>query len=259
MNSVTYIRLKAALIHLTLSVVVAVLCAVLILHLWFPGQYREMAGGSHLLILIISVDVVLGPLLTFVVFNTQKPRSEILRDLLVVFLLQISGLAYGIHTVYLARPVALVFEQTRFRVVSFIQVEQSELLKKSSDVEDISLSGPILLSVRDFKDDREKSDAAEKGLAGADVGVRPKFWQPYHFADMQLRNVARSYDVLLKKYPADSIVSDLPGKLGVASSDLVFVPVVTRTGDWVAVLSSRTLVPLEFIPKDGFFELAAKS
>jgi hypothetical protein len=33
---------------------------------------QEMAGGSHLLILIISVDVVLGPLLTFVVFNTQS-------------------------------------------------------------------------------------------------------------------------------------------------------------------------------------------
>jgi hypothetical protein len=53
-------------------------------------------------------------------------------------------------------------------------------------------------------------------LAGADVGVRPKFWQPYHFADMQLRKVARPYDVLLKKYPADSIVSELPGKLGAA-------------------------------------------
>jgi hypothetical protein len=259
MKSETYIRLKAALIHLTASVVVALSCAILILYFWFPGQYREMAGGNHLLFLIISVDVVLGPLLTFVAFNISKPRTELIRDLFIIGMLQVSGLVYGIHTVYLARPVALVFEQTRFRVVSYIQVDQSELPEMTSEIPYLSLSGPVLLSVRDFKDDREKSEAVEKGLAGADVGVQPKFWQPYAKANMQLRKVARPYAVLIKKYPSDSKVSELPGLLGLNSNQLVFIPVVTRTGDWVVVLSAQTLLPLAFIPKDGFFDLAAKS
>ena len=259
MSSATYVRVKAALIHLTVSIVVALFSAILVLYLWFPGQYRAMAGGSHLLFLIVSVDVVLGPLLTFVVFNAEKPRSELIRDLSVVFVLQFGGLVYGMHAVYLARPVALVFEQTRFRVVSYVQVEQSELPQMTTGVPRLSISGPLLLSVRDFKDDREKSEAAEKGIAGVDVGVRPKFWQPYLYAEKQLRKVARPYDILVRKYPSDLSVNELPGKLGVLSNQLLFVPVITRTGDWVAVLSSKTLLPLDFIPKDGFFELAAKS
>ena len=259
MKSETYIRLKAALIHLIASVVVASSCAILILYFWFPGQYSEIAGGNHLLFLIISVDVVLGPLLTFVAFNISKPRAELIRDLFFIGMLQVSGLAYGVHTVYLARPVALVFEQSRFRVVSFIQVDQSELPDTASEIPYLSLSGPVLLSVRDFKDDREKSEAVEKGLAGADVGVQPKFWQPYLKADMQLRKVARPYDVLVKKYPSDTKVRELPGSLGHDSKQLIFIPVITRTGDWVVVLSASTLLPMAFVPKDGFFDLAAKS
>ena len=40
--------------------------------LWFPGIYRTVAGGRDLFLLVTGVDVVLGPLLTFAVFNVRK-------------------------------------------------------------------------------------------------------------------------------------------------------------------------------------------
>jgi len=48
-----------------------------------------MSGVSDVFLLMLGVDVVLGPLVTLVVFNTRKPRAELVRDLAVVVLVQL--------------------------------------------------------------------------------------------------------------------------------------------------------------------------
>ena len=68
--------------------------------------------------LVMSVDVVLGPVLTFAVFNRAKGVRHLRRDLAVIGVLQTAALAYGLHTVYIVRPVAMVFEVDRFRLVN---------------------------------------------------------------------------------------------------------------------------------------------
>ena len=97
-------RLRAAGIHLGLSALVAAMAALLVFALWYPYPYREISGGRSLFLLVITVDVVLGPLLTFAIFDRAKPRRRLRRDLAVVALLQLAGLAYGLWTVNLARP-----------------------------------------------------------------------------------------------------------------------------------------------------------
>ncbi|WP_309246762.1 hypothetical protein [Ramlibacter montanisoli] len=113
-------RARAAGIHLALSAVVAVLAGLLVFALWYPYPYREISGGRELFLLVVAVDVVLGPLLTFAVFNRAKP--ELRRDLAVIVALQLAGLAYGLWTVQLARPVHMVFEYDRFRVVHRVDI-----------------------------------------------------------------------------------------------------------------------------------------
>ena len=120
-------RLKAAGIHLGISALIAGMAAALVFGLWYPWPYRSASGGQALFLLIMSVDLVLGPALTFVVFNRSKTKSHLVRDLAVIATLQLAGLAYGLYTVYLARPVAVVFEVDRFRVVSAVEVRHEEL------------------------------------------------------------------------------------------------------------------------------------
>src|SRR5688500_10809635 len=103
-------RFKAAGIHLSLSALIGALAALLVFGLWYPGAYSAMAGGQGLFIILVSVDLVLGPALTFVAFNTRKPRNLLVRDIITIALLQLAGLAYGLYTAYLVRPVALVYE-----------------------------------------------------------------------------------------------------------------------------------------------------
>ena len=61
--------LKAALVHLSGSLLVAVMAASLVFGLWYPYPYRELSGGRDLFFLVVAVDVVCGPLLTLVLFN----------------------------------------------------------------------------------------------------------------------------------------------------------------------------------------------
>ena len=65
-------RFTAALVHLSLSALVAAAAFTIIYFLWFPGALFGAAGGLKLFALIVGVDVALGPLLTLVVFVPGK-------------------------------------------------------------------------------------------------------------------------------------------------------------------------------------------
>ena len=69
-------KLRAFGIHLSLSLLVAALAAVVVFGVWYPYPYRDISGGRDLFLLIVGVDVVLGPLVTFTVFNPKKSRRE---------------------------------------------------------------------------------------------------------------------------------------------------------------------------------------
>ena len=50
---------------------------------------------------------MLGPLITFLIFDLSKSRREILLDLSVILIIQVGALSYGILQVYNQRPVAV--------------------------------------------------------------------------------------------------------------------------------------------------------
>jgi hypothetical protein len=122
-------RFKAAGIHLCISIVIALLAAALVFYFWYPYPYREISGGRELFMILITVDVILGPSITLAIFNRAKPRRELRRDLAIVGLIQLAALGYGLWTVFIARPVHLVFEIDRFRVVHAVDVP-SDLMDK---------------------------------------------------------------------------------------------------------------------------------
>lgn len=110
-------RLKAACIHFGISLLVALAAALLVFLVWYPYPYREISGGRELFMMVVAVDVVMGPLMTLTIFNLKKPMKERCRDLAIIGLLQLAALAYGLWTVSVARPVHLGYEIDRFRVV----------------------------------------------------------------------------------------------------------------------------------------------
>lgn len=244
-------RLRAAGAHLLISAIVAGLAAALVFGLWYPGEFRHMAGGRGLFFLVVSVDVVLGPLLTLVVFNVAKGWPHLRRDLAVIAFLQLVGLGYGLHTVYEVRPVAIAFEFTRFRVVSAGDVVQEELPKARSEFRHLPLTGPWTLSVRPAEPGPERTDALFRALEGVDTSQRPGFWRPYTEARPEALAAARPLMTLLdreagRRAEFQQILADA----GVKIAEARFLPVMAR-GDWVAVLDAAGNIAT-YLPADGF-------
>jgi len=244
-------RARAAGVHLLISAVIAALAASLVFGLWFPGIYRQIAGGKALFLLITGVDIVLGPLLTFAVFNVKKGWPHLKRDLAVIGVLQTAALVYGLHTVFIVRPVAMVFEVDRFRMVSAVDVHTPELPLALPVYQELPLSGPWLLGARSVKPD-EKTDALFLGLEGVDVGQRPRFWQPYDLSRTAALARSRPLAALVEKYPSQKqMIEDAAVTARLKIAEARFLPLAAR-GDWVVLLDSNGDVR-GYVPLDGFF------
>ena len=100
-------KLKATGVHLSLSIVIFIALVYQIYYNWYPQPYFSIDGGWQGIQIIAAVDLVLGPLITFLIFDLSKSRREILFDLLTIAVIQFSALAYGIHVTHGQRPVAV--------------------------------------------------------------------------------------------------------------------------------------------------------
>ncbi len=109
-------RWRAFGIHLGISLVIFAVLAYLLLFVWYPGFYYHTDGGIQGMRIVILVDLVMGPLLTLVVYRHGKPG--LVFDLSVIAVLQSAALAAGVTIVYSERPLALVYNDGRLFTVS---------------------------------------------------------------------------------------------------------------------------------------------
>lgn len=247
-------RASAALIHLGGSAAVAALAATLVFTLWYPWPYRIVSGGAELFALLVSVDIVLGPLATFAVFDRRKPWSVLRRDLSVIVLLQLAALGYGLHTTFVARPVVLALEGNRFRAVQALAVVESELPQAPAELRSLSLTGPRTVRTVAPTEGSEKFDAIQLGLAGVDLGMRPKYWRTWDDAGQREALAgARPLAALLKRQgPQRPDVDAAVARTGLAVPSLVYLPLLARRTDWVVLLDAADGRIVGFAPLDGF-------
>lgn len=247
------VRLRAAAIHLGISIVVAAAAAWLVFAVWYPYPYREISGGRELFTLVVTVDVILGPLMTLIIFNRAKPRKELVRDLMVVALLQLGGLGYGLWSVYAARPVHLVFEVDRFRAVHAVDVPEELLPKAPESLRALPRSGPTVLAVRPFANQQERIDVTLAALQGLHVGARPELWQPYEAAAARAVAAARPASQLKERFPqqAGEIAAAVEAT-GMPVERLAYLPLVARRSVWTVLLDGTTGAVLGFVPIDSF-------
>ena len=246
-------RLRAASIHLGASVTLAAAAAWLVFGVWYPYPYREISGGRDLFTLLVSVDVILGPLVTLIIFNRSKPRKELVRDLMVVVLIQLAALAYGLWSVYSARPVHLVYELDRFRAVHAVDVPEELLAKAPGDLAVLPRGGPTLLAVRPFTSQQERMEATIAAVQGLQVGARPEFWQSYEAAQTRVLAAARPASQLKERFPAQAAeISTAMAATGLPMAELAYLPLVSRRTAWTVLLNARTAQIVGYLPLDPF-------
>ena len=242
-----------ALRHLFLSLLVALTSAGVVFGLWYPAPYRQMLDVSHIYLLVLAVDVVCGPLLTLVLASPKKSRRERWLDFSLIGLIQLVALAYGMHSVWAARPVALVFEVDRLVVVTANEVQEDGLAKALPGFRQLPMAGVLKTGTRKPVNNEEFMRSVEQGLAGLSLAAQPDWWQPWADSLPAMRQRAKPLAELLARKPrAAPALQDAARTAGHPVAELRYLPLVSsKTLDWVALLDEQ-LDMVGWAPVDGF-------
>jgi hypothetical protein len=170
---------KATGIHFCIGLVVVSLFAWLVFSIWYPYPYRTLAGGVELFSIIIAIDLVCGPLLTFVLFSPTKPKRELLIDLSLVVLIQLAALSYGLWTVWQTRPIFVVHESDHLNITARVSIDAKELAALPTELQPPFFGGPIMASLRPFTTQEQDAINADIQKGGRDRSERPFYYTKF--------------------------------------------------------------------------------
>lgn len=248
---------KAGLYHFLFSTLIALIVAWVVFFIWYPSPYRELIGGLHLFLILVTVDVVCGPLLMMVIFNPKKSKNELILDISVIVIIQAAALLYGIYSIYQARPVALIFEVDRFVVVSAVKINQEDIANARDEYKELSIFGkPWLLSTRKPQNGEEMLASIESSSRGVEPSVRPNWWQSYDDSRDMVKIRMKPLEALYSKGPEEKfIIKKSMIFYGFDQEKAYYLPLVSgeNLDSWSVILDENAKI-LGFLPIDGFSE-----
>jgi hypothetical protein len=242
-------RTRAALVHLGISVVLGICAMALLFGVWYPPPYFSAAGADRLALLLIGVDVGIGPLLTFIVFKPGKKGLKF--DLFVIAALQLGALVYGLHAVAVSRPVFLVFAVDRFELVAANQIADADLKQgKEERFRQRSWKGPLLVYGEMPTDPKEHGDLAFSGAEGRDLQNLPKYFRDYDANAMKVAEHANDLATLRSRLDADSValLESWLQNHSLSDADVRWVPVVALRKDATILVARSTGKVLDTLP-----------
>ncbi len=240
MTLTSFNRWQAAGLHLVLSVLIAAALFVLVLALWYPEPYFAAMGGATLLRLLIGVDVILGPLITLIIFDTRKPRLK--WDLAAVGLLQFGALLFGAWVMFDARPVYTVFTGDRFEVVPANSIDAASRNRAKPEFAAWPLTGPQVVGAHLPTDVKERSDLAlSSAMGGPDIAYLPHLYHTYAEVAGDAGRRAKPLSQLTRQGASQAaLVRDYLAGAGRAEDSVGYIPVRARNEDFVMIVDRKT-------------------
>jgi hypothetical protein len=252
-------RPRAVLTHLGVSATFVGAACALIFFLWYPHPYFLAAGAWQVLRVLIGVDLVLGPLLTAVVFKPGKRGLKF--DLAVIALVQVAAFVYGVTTIYVGRPYFTVFAVDRFYVLTRGDIVRDELDRhERDDWLRKSARGPLLLAAERPSDPAAAQHLLDETVFNGkpDIERRPDYWTPYAKGAAQVAARARPLaELKLGRPQAVAAIAALPARLGIPEERLGFLPLIARNRDLSFIVDMTSGAPLEVLDVDPWLDDAA--
>jgi hypothetical protein len=243
-------RFIAAGVHLLITVAVAALAAAVIFFVWFPGDFAQMSGGLKLFLIVVGVDIGLGPLISLVIYSSAKARRQLVIDYSIVGAVQLAALLYGTFTVAVSRPVFVAFAHDRFEIVSAIELDDADLAMGTAPrFRTRSWTGPRFVNVELPTDAKERNEVLAASLEGKDAHLMPRYYRSYEQAHAGIDARAQSLDTLLKNDEIDPAAAEaIIGDSGVPREELRWLLVHHRFGFSAALIDRRTRQPVAYVP-----------
>ena len=247
-----FTRWRAAGTHLLISACIGAGVIALMLAVWYPPPLFEAMGGIGLALILVGVDVVMGPALTLVVFRSGKPGLKF--DLAAIAILQLAALAYGCYVVNAARPAFIVFVKDQFEVATVAQLAPERLSEaRYPQFRRPAWSGPVLVFGEWPKDAADRQRLATAAVALEDLQHFPKYYAPYDQGRREILARAKPLQEVRRVEPQiGKAIDEWLARSGADEHKLLYVGLRARNA-WVAVLIDRqSAQPVKMLVAERF-------
>lgn len=189
-------KLKAFSLHFSISLLIALISMVIVFFVWYPAPLYQAAGVTKIFLIMLGIDIVLGPLLTFIV---AKPNKKSLKfDLAVIVLIQLAAFAYGFYHVYDGRPAWIAYNVDRFDLVKNNEIDNRKLTNALPTYRKVSQSGARYVAAVIPTDNSEIRNEILFDEIGSGIAPsqRPELYQPLSAVDEVMLTRTKAIDEL---------------------------------------------------------------
>lgn len=197
-------RLKYFLIHLAISAIIALLVIIIVFYFWYPSPLAKAIGVTHIFLMLLAIDIIIGPVLGFIVYKEGKKSLKM--DLGIIILIQLAALSYGIYSIFEGRPVWLAYNVDRFELVRNNEIVERNIADALPQFKQPSMLKPQYAAVELAKDIKQRnSDMFAEVLGGVSLAQRPERYVPLAQAKTQIRQRAQELNELNKFNAVDDV------------------------------------------------------
>ena len=230
-------RLKFFLGHLSISFLVALLVIGLVFFLWYSSPLATAVGVTHIFLMLLAIDVVIGPILGLLVYKEGKKSLKF--DLTVIIFLQLSALCYGIYSIEQGRPAWLVFYADRFELVRKNEIMDQNINHAQPQFQQPSWLKPQFVATEFAKNIEQRSDDMfAEVLGGISIAQRPERYVDFIQAKEQIQQRAQKLD-LLQQYNKKTDVRKILAKYPQATT---FLPLKASVVDMTVLVDQNSNV-----------------
>lgn len=237
-------RFRASGFHFVISLLVGLVLLALSWFMWYPAPMLMAIGGHEIFLLVVGIDVVLGPLLTLVVFKSGKKSLKF--DLAVIALLQIAALVYGVSTLLEARPAYVAALGDKFQVIQATEVTDANLAKAKTS---LPWWGPRWVGTKAPTGRYDIDAVNDVTTVGGGRGHFPQIHVPYDSMAKELIQRAQPIAALKKINSAQAAEIDAwLAKHGYTEQTAKFQPIKISASEFVVMIDAKTAAVIGIAP-----------
>jgi hypothetical protein len=205
----SWFRLRAFFLHLLVSTTLAMLTLMLVFWVWYPDPLQKATGVTGIYLLLLIVDVILGPCLTLAVAAPEKKKHLLIMDFSIIILVQAGAFAYGLYTVAEGRPAWIVLAANRFNLVTPAELDKTHREDALPEFQIPPLTGPRWISAPMPVDLDKKNDIIFGSFGGLEIYQRPEYFQPLEKDLVMIAANAQALEDLKRYNPATEVAEKL--------------------------------------------------
>jgi hypothetical protein len=239
-------RLKAFGLHFSGSACVLLLILGTFYFGWYrwPGWY--LTGVLKVLPILVGVDLVLGPLMTFIIANPMKPSNELMRDVAFIVGLQLVALLYGCTALWKGRPLYYAFSVSELTVVQAMDIDPAEVelgRRSNPGLAPDWYSLPRWIWAPLPQDSQSRDSIVSSAIkGGSDVTSMPRYFKDWSQGLPELRKQLKKVDEWRYFSGAQQkLLKERMKEQGFAPDDATTLPMTGHGVPLLAVFDPKTL------------------